>query len=123
MAQNAIKSNNLNDVHKYIDLINDSGFDFKIMSNTTNNLLTLIFQSGDQLLRYAIICKNTDIFNIIVNKIFEREPKFKENFNYFLCNGNRVNEYKSLDENNIKDGNFIILQNLEEKIKNIIIII
>ena len=79
----------------------------------TNNLITLIFQSGDQLLRYAIICKNTDIFNVIVNKIFEREPKFKENFNYFLCNGNRVNEYKSLDENNIKDGNFIILQNLE----------
>ena len=79
----------------------------------TNNLLTLIFQSGDQSLRCAIICKNTDIFNVIVNKIFEREPKFKENFNYFLCNGSRVNEYKSLDENNIKDGNFIILQNLE----------
>ena len=78
-----------------------------------NNLITLIFQSGDQLLRCAIICKDTDIFNVIVNKIFEREPKFKENFNYFLCNGNRVNEYKSLKENNIKDGNAIIMQNLE----------
>ena len=79
----------------------------------TNNLLTLIFQSGDQLLRCGIICKNTDIFNVIVNKIFEKKPKFKENFNFFLCNGNRINEYKSLDENNIKDGNVIILQSLE----------
>ena len=79
----------------------------------TNNLLTLIFQSGDQLLRCAIICKNTDVFNVIVNKIFEREPKFKENFNFFLCNGNRINEYKSLKENNIKDGNVIMLQSLE----------
>ena len=79
----------------------------------TNNLLTLIFQSGDQLLRCAIICKNTDVFNVIVNKIFERQPKFKENFNFFLCNGNRINEYKSLKENNIKDGNVIILQSLE----------
>ena len=73
----------------------------------TTNVLSLIFQSGDQLLRCAIICKNTDVFNVIVNKIFERKPKFKENFNFFLCNGNRINEYKSLDENNIKDGNVI----------------
>lgn len=40
LAQNAIKLNNLDDVHKYIDLINDSGFDFKVISNTVNNLLT-----------------------------------------------------------------------------------
>ena len=50
---------------------------------------------------------------MVVNKVFEREPKFKENFNFFLCNGNRINEYKSLKENNIKDGNVVILQNLD----------
>ena len=50
ITQNAIKSNNLNDVHKYIDLINDSGFDFNVITNVINNLLTfLIYQIDSEI--------------------------------------------------------------------------
>lgn len=71
MAQNAIKSNNLNDVHKYIDLINDSGFDFKVMSNTTNNLLTfLLYQVDSEIKDYELSVKDfnkTDYLPVILN--------------------------------------------------------
>lgn len=101
-VKNIIKENNcFNIIYP-----EDEKFDSK-------DLVSLIFESGDQLLKCGIICKNSDIFNTIVNKIFEREPRLKENFNYFLCNGNRVNEYKSIKDNNIKDGNVIILNNFE----------
>lgn len=71
MAQNAIKSNNLNDVHKYIDLINDSGFDFKVISNTTNNLLTfLLYQVDSEIKDYELSVKDlnkTDYLPVILN--------------------------------------------------------
>ena len=44
-----------------------------------------------------------------MNKIFEKEPRFAENFNYFLCNGNIIKEYKSLIDNKIKNGDVILL--------------
>ena len=71
MAQNAIKLNNLNDVHKYIDLINDSGFDFKVISNTTNNLLTfLIYQVDSEIKDYELSIKDfnkKDYLPVILN--------------------------------------------------------
>jgi len=44
-----------------------------------------------------------------MNIILEKEPKFIEKIGYFLCNGNKINEYKSIKDNGIKDGNVIIL--------------
>ena len=71
MAQNAIKLNNLDEVHKYIDLINDSGFDFKVISNTVNNLLTfLIYQVDSEIKDYELSIKDfseTDYLPLILN--------------------------------------------------------
>ena len=62
-----------------------------------------------------ILCKEDDIFNSIVNKVFERKPEFREYGNYFLCGGNVVNEYKSIKENKIKDKNTILLIKRDEE--------
>ena len=71
MAQNAIKLNNLNDVHKYIDLINDSGFDFNVITNTINNLLTfLIYQVDSEIKDFELSIKDlneTDYLQLILN--------------------------------------------------------
>ena len=76
--------------------------------------IRLYFESMDQRLQCSVVCKETDIFNTVVNKVFRMEPRFKENFNYFLCNGNRINDYKSIKDNNIKDGDHILLNCFEE---------
>ena len=71
MAQNAIRLNNLSDVHKYIDLINDSGFDFKVINNSINNLLTfLIYQVDSEIKNYELSIKDlkkTDYLQYILN--------------------------------------------------------
>lgn len=84
MAQNAIKLNNLDDVHKYIDLINDSGFDFKVISNTVNNLLTFLnYQVDSEIKDYELSIKdfnekdylpailNAKSFNITVSPLLD----------------------------------------------------
>ena len=84
-----------------------------VSAEEPKDLLTVYFMSCDQTLRCGVICNSSDIFNSVVNKLFEKEPMFKENFNYFLCNGTRVNEYKSLLENGIENESHIILNNYD----------
>ena len=48
--------------------------------------------------------------------IFEKNQVFKEYGNIFLCNDIQVNEYKSIKENNLRDGNMIIIDKMREDI-------
>ena len=78
-----------------------------------NELISLIIQSGDQSIQCIVICKKTEIFNNVINKVFEKNPVFKNYFNYFLCNGSIVYEYKSLEENKIKNEDAVLLYKCE----------
>ena len=86
--------NNLEELAQ--NLKNESNIDVIISAKNAKNVITLKFQSGDQMINCYILCNEDDIFNSIVNKVFEKKPEFKEYGNYFLCSGNVVNEYKSL---------------------------
>ena len=70
IVQNAIKLNNLNEAHKYIDLIMDSSFDFDIISDTLNNLITfLIYKISSEIKDYELSIKDlkeTDYLQIIL---------------------------------------------------------
>ena len=50
---------------------------------------------------------------MIVNQIFESEPNLVESRFVFLCGGRRINEYKSIKDNQLKDGDVIIMQIME----------
>ena len=80
----------------------------------TKDMITIFFESNDQIIRCAALCKITDYFNSVVNKLFERAPEFREYANIFLCNGNKINDYKSLKDNKINDGDKIILINQDD---------
>ena len=83
------------------------------MTNDPNEAITLHFRSSNQLIKYAIRCKTYHKFNMIVNQIFEREPNIVENGLLFLCGGRKINEYKSIKDNQLKDGDVIIIQTIE----------
>ena len=53
------------------------------------------------------------MFNIIETKIYECYPMYKEKDNYFTLNGNKINKYKTLEENKIKDNHIIIMNSNE----------
>ena len=94
----------------------ETNLDVIVLTKDTKDIITLRFKSGDQKINCSVICKNTDIFNSVANKIFEKNQVFKEYGNIFLCNDIQVNEYKSIKENNLRDGNMIIIDKMREDI-------
>ncbi len=74
-------------------------------------LLSVIFVSLDQKIHYSCICKNTDKFNKLENILYEKYPEYSESENLFYVNGNKINKYKSLEFNKIKNSDIIILKN------------
>ena len=73
--------------------------------------MPVIFQSIDSKMHYTIICKNTDRFNMIKNILYDKYPENIENENYFTINRIKINKNKTLEQNNIKYSDIIILNN------------
>ena len=62
-------------------------------------MMSVIFKSLDEKLLYSIICKNTDKFNKLENKIYEIKDfeEYADCDNYFIVNGNKVIKHKTLE--------------------------
>ena len=79
-------------------------------------LLSVIFISSDQTIHYSIICKNTDKFFKLEDLLYEEYPEYSDSKNIFLFKGNKINEYKSLEYNKIKNGDIITLKNMDDEL-------
>ena len=113
-------NNNLNsrlDPKDKINLLEEIRIKDKIIANNPyqllegEKLLNVIFVSLDQKIHYSCICKNTDKFNKLENILYEKYPEYSESENLFYVNGNKINKYKSLEFNKIKNSDIIILKN------------
>ena len=74
--------------------------------------MSIIITTNDKNIQRSIICKNTDAFCDIEKKIYKDNDKYFDIGNYFTLNGKKIDETKSLESNNIKDNDIIILNNL-----------
>ena len=107
-----------NDNKKFLEIIDENrkvintikmNLPFELKEN--EKLMTIIINSSDQnIMNYPIICKDKLIFNAIENLLYEKFPQYKEGNNIFLVNGNMVNKSKSLEENNIRNRQIILMQ-------------
>ena len=86
-----------------------SQFPFEFSSG--EKIMSIIFMSFDKNIICSFICKNTDIFNILENKFYEKYSKYKGFDNIFYSNGRKIDKYKSLDENKIKNNDIITIFN------------
>ena len=95
---------------KQIEELNEikSRFPFEISKN--EKLLSIIVISVDQKINYPILCKNTDLIIDIEKLLYNEYPEYKETENYFMFKGIKINKYKSLEENQINNGDIITLQ-------------
>ena len=84
-----------------------SAFPFEIKQG--EKLMSIIFISVDQKIHHSFICKNTDMFINIEKSLYDIYPEYRESENYFLLRGVKINKYKSLENNNIKDSDIITL--------------
>ena len=74
-------------------------------------LISVIFQTSNFL--RSIICKDSDTFAKVENLLYQKYPEYKETEKYFIVNGQKVNRFKTLKENKIKDSDVILMQKIE----------
>ena len=65
--------------------------------------------STDHKVIHAISCKNTDIFVKLEEELYEEYPEYKEVNTYFTSGGNTIKRFKSIEQNNIKNHDKILL--------------
>ena len=56
---------------------------------------------------YNLVCKNTDLFVRLEERLYEDFPQFKEYETYFEVKTRRIKRFKTLKENNIKTNDVI----------------
>ena len=86
---------------------------FPFELNENEKLISIIFTNSAREFHCSIICKNTDRFSTLEPKLYEKFPQYGETANYFIANGNNVISHKTLEENNIKDSDIVILHQFE----------
>jgi len=77
-------------------------------------IMTVNIISVEHNIIHSIICKNTHKFNYLENKIYEKYPELLESKNYFISCGNKINKYKTLEENKIIDNDIITFERLDK---------
>ena len=82
-------------------------FPFDIRSN--DKLMSIIIISKDKKIHFSIICKNSENFLRIEKELYEQYPEYRNENNYFIHNGEKIDKSKTLDENKIKNNSIIIL--------------
>ena len=88
-----------------------SRFPFKLEKN--EKLMSVIITTLDQKMYYSIICKNTDLFSTIEKNLYSEYPQYLESNHYFMSKGLRINRFKSLEDNKIKNSDIITLNYTE----------
>jgi len=84
---------------------------FRTYYNFSHNekLISIKFISINQDIDFTIITKNSDKFSKIENILFDKYPKYKDSENYFLVNGNKINRYRTFEENKIRNNDILTL--------------
>ena len=72
------------------------------------------FISGDNIINYCIPCKNVDIFVRIEEKLYDEYPEYKDKETYFICGGNKIKRFRTLEQNNINNNSKIMFCLYEE---------
>ena len=90
------------------DILKDK-LPFELKEN--EKLMCVIFQINEEKeAQYPIICKDKLIFEDLENLLYDKNPEYKETENEFYVDGNKIDKLKTLEENNIKDGQVIVMK-------------
>ena len=84
--------------------------------NISKDLIPVIFQSMDQKIIYAIICRKTDKFNNIENILYENFPELEETEEYensFKVKGRRIKKSRTMAQNNINYSDIIVVNKVK----------
>ena len=69
----------------------------------------MIIVSSDQKIKSSFICKESDKFEVLEEKIYEKYPNVKNKMHVYLYNGEMIDIKKTLKEYRIKNGSHILI--------------
>jgi hypothetical protein len=90
-------------------------------TNNEGEEICVIIKSSDQTIKYPFSCQKNDKFKVLEQKLYERFANLKEKEHYYLCNGNIIDIERTIEENEIKDNDIIIIFNILLTFFNLII--
>jgi hypothetical protein len=109
---NNINNDKLNELLEEIRIKDKIISNYPVQLSEGEKLISVTFVSSDQKVHYSVICKNTDKFSKIENMLYDEYPECIKTENNFEVNGNKINKYKSLEFNRIKNNDIIMLKNI-----------
>ena len=110
LLQEEINKKNI-EIQKYKSY-NNKDFDEGITSvKPGEKIISINFVSmGNQDIgHYSLVCKNTELFVRLEERLYDDFPQFKNYETYFEKNTKRIKRFKTLDENEIKNKDVISL--------------
>ena len=123
-----LSGNNLVDNYKILELqnlIKEKTDEINILKSKLNDnnidniqpgekIIAIGFTSSDQTIQnFFRPCKDSDLFVRLEEKLYDEYPQYKDVETYFLVNGKKVLRFKSMKENDIKNGQVIMLNIVE----------
>lgn len=80
-----------------------------ISSGVMETVIAVNFISLNYNINYPMACKKSDIFSKIEKKLYQEFPDLKSKNIYFIANGAFVDRSSTFEQNNIKSGNTILI--------------
>ena len=87
-------------------------------SNNEDDEISVIIKSLDQNIKCPFICKKSEKFKELEQKIYEKYPDLKNKEHFYLCSGKVIDIEKTIEENKIKDNDIILINEIEEDEEN-----
>ena len=73
-----------------------------------DNIIAVGFMSvNQQIQNYSRAYKDTETVSRIEEELYSNYPEFKDKETYLMLNGKKIMRFKTLKENNIKNGDII----------------
>ena len=86
--------------------INNNSSGVKFMPG--DNIVAVIFTSVNQKIQnYGRAYKDTETVARLEEELYNNYPEFKDKETYLMLNANKIMRFKTLKENNIKNGDII----------------
>ena len=73
----------------------------------------ITFRSISQDIIYPMICNKKESISRLEEELYNEYPKYKELNTYLTCKGKVLKRFKTVEENNIKKGDAIIVNIME----------
>ena len=104
--------------YNYRKEINDlklklSKYEYDVEVNL-HDMIVINFNSEDGRIRYAMQCLKTETFAQVEEKLYKIYEEYKNTNNKFISNGRNILRFKTVEENNIRNGDTVQLQVIED---------